>query len=106
MSAQNVCYSVDADVRNQYNIYNSLAAFSALSSACVDQSTIPSSIQNFDFGNNREETFDIDGSKVQLHLAKNPMGFQQKVACVCADPNPKDVIILINDNSQDGEDVS
>lgn len=63
-------------------------------------------IESFDYGNNREDIFTINNARVQLHLAKNPIGFQQKISLVLKDPNPKDVIILINDTYQDGEDVS
>ena len=41
-----------------------------------------------------------------LNLAKNPAGFNQNIAAVMTDTSPKDIIILINDNSQDGTDVS
>lgn len=41
-----------------------------------------------------------------LNLAKNPAGFNQNIAAVMTDSSPKDIIILINDNSQDGTDVS
>ena len=41
-----------------------------------------------------------------LNLAKNPAGFNQNISAVMTDQTPKDIIILINDNSQDGTDVS
>ena len=63
-------------------------------------------IEAFDYGNNRESIFYIEGAKVQLHLAKNPIGFQQKVSLVLKDPEPKDILIQINDTSQDGTDIS
>ena len=63
-------------------------------------------IESFDYGNNREDIFNINGARVQLHLSKNPIGFQQKVSLVLKDPKPKDIIIQINDTYQDGEDVS
>ena len=60
----------------------------------------------FDYGNNRESIFTIDGARVQLHLAKNPIGFQQKISLVLKDEKPKDIIIQINDTAQDGRDIS
>ena len=54
----------------------------------------------------RNELFQISGTKVMLNLAKNPAGFNQNIAAVMTDSSPKDIIILINDNSQDGTDVS
>lgn len=41
-----------------------------------------------------------------LNLAKNPAGFNQNISAVMTDTSPKDIIILINDNSQDGTDIS
>ena len=63
-------------------------------------------MESFDYGNNREDIFTINGARVQLHLAKNPIGFQQKVSLVLKDKTPKDIIIQINDTYQDGEDIS
>ena len=41
-----------------------------------------------------------------LNFAKNPAGFNQNISAVMQDTNPKDVIIAINDNAQDGIDIS
>ena len=41
-----------------------------------------------------------------LNLAKNPAGFNQNISAVMEDSKPKDIIVLINDNDQDGIDVS
>lgn len=41
-----------------------------------------------------------------LNLAKNPAGFNQNISAVMEDETKKDVIILINDNDQDGIDIS
>lgn len=54
----------------------------------------------------RNELFEIKGTKILLNLAKNPAGFNQNISSVMTDETPKDIIILINDNSQDGIDVS
>ena len=89
-----------------YNIYNTLAAVAVLRAAKANVPHLKASIEGFDYGNNRESTFVIGDAKIQLHLAKNPIGFQQKMALMIKDENPKDVIFLINDTYQDGEDVS
>lgn len=52
------------------------------------------------------EEFGIDGTKVVLNLAKNPAGFNQNISAVMQDETRKDVIIVINDNAQDGTDIS
>ena len=48
----------------------------------------------------------LDGKPVILNLAKNPAGFNQAIGTVLTDPRKKDVIIAINDNANDGRDVS
>ena len=54
----------------------------------------------------RNELFEINGTRIMLNLAKNPAGFNQNIGAVMTDTAAKDIIILINDNSQDGTDVS
>lgn len=97
---------IHSTARSPYNIYNTLSAYAALCGMGADRTHFQEMIENFDYGNNRESIFTIHGARVQLHLAKNPIGFQQKISLVLKDPNPKDIIIQINDTYQDGEDVS
>ena len=98
--------SIDSTARTPYNIYNTLSAYTALKTLGAGYRNFKSMIEAFDFGNNRESIFTIRGARVQLHLAKNPIGFQQKVSLVLKDEKPKDIIIQINDTYQDGEDIS
>ena len=88
-----------------YNIYNTLSAYAAL--CAMDAPTgFAAALEGFDYSNHRERVFAIGGGCVRLHLAKNPMGFQQKLKLLLEDPAPKDVIIQINDTELDGQDVS
>ncbi|MBC5687975.1 DUF1727 domain-containing protein [Mediterraneibacter sp. NSJ-55] len=98
--------SIDSTARTPYNIYNTLSAYTALKTLGAGCRNFKSMIEAFDYGNNRESIFTIKGARVQLHLAKNPIGFQQKVSLVLKDEKPKDIIIQINDTYQDGEDIS
>lgn len=92
-------------VRFAYNIYNILSAYAAL--GAMDASCgFGKAMEGYDYGNRREGVFAIGGGRVQLHLAKNPMGFQQKLSFLRRDPKPKDVVIQINDGELDGRDVS
>lgn len=52
------------------------------------------------------EQFRIQNTGIVLNLAKNPAGFNQNITAVMQDPSPKDIIIAINDNAQDGIDIS
>ena len=97
---------IDSSAEATYNIYNTLCAVALSKTAGANTTQLKETIENFDYGNNRESTFRIDGAKVQLHLAKNPIGFQQKISLLLKDNKAKDIIFLINDTYQDGEDVS
>lgn len=97
---------IDSTARSPYNIYNTLSAYAALCALGAPKTHFKAMIESFDYGNNRESIFFINGARTQLHLAKNPIGFQQKISLVLKDPKPKDVIIQINDTYQDGEDIS
>ncbi len=99
-------YEINSSARTAYNIYNTLSAFAALSECGALFDNFKEAIESFDYGNNREDIFKIGNAAVQLHLAKNPIGFQQKVSLILKDKEPKDIIILINDGYQDGTDVS
>lgn len=109
----NGCYSftlagtpIRTPIRGPYNVYNTLAAYAALWILGAPRSNFRPVIEQFDFGNDRENTFTVNGTHVQLFLAKNPVGFQQKLFLIRQDPKPKDVFIQINDTKLDGEDIS
>lgn len=95
-----------ADYRGFYNIYNILAAYSAARTAGLQLKNFDQVLQNFNPQNGRNEIFHIKGSRVLLNLAKNPAGFNQNISAVMEDPQEKDLIIVINDNAQDGTDIS
>ena len=63
-------------------------------------------LHSFHPQNGRNERFHIADTDIILNLAKNPAGFNQNISAVMEDSSPKDLIILINDNAQDGIDVS
>ena len=41
-----------------------------------------------------------------LNLAKNPAGFNQAISTVMSDKRKKNIVTVINDNAQDGRDIS
>ncbi len=97
---------IASHARTPYSVYNTLAVYTAMAALDIPRDRFKEAIEGFDYGNGREDVFNINGARVQLHLAKNPIGFQQKVSLVLKDEKPKDIIVLINDNDQDGTDVS
>ncbi|MDO4731065.1 MAG: MurT ligase domain-containing protein [Clostridia bacterium] len=95
-----------ADYRGFYNIYNILAAFTALSQSGEKLNNFQKMLDNYNPGNGRMELFEIYDTKVNLNLAKNPAGFNQSIAAVMQDKTKKDIIISVNDKDQDGIDVT
>lgn len=97
---------IHAGYRGFYNIYNILACYSAARSAGITLDHFDSVLENYNPQNGRNELFHIGGASVLLNLAKNPAGFNQNISSVMEDRTKKDLIIVINDNAQDGTDIS
>lgn len=97
---------IESGAQAPYNVYNTLSVYTALCAVDGPRDQFERAIRIFDYGNRRECAYQIDGARVQLYLAKNPVGFQQKIFLIRRDPNPKDIVIQINDTVLDGEDVS
>ena len=97
---------ISAEYKGFYNVYNILAAYAAVRSAGMEAEHFNRMLADFNPENGRMETFYIRGTKIILNLAKNPAGFNQNISAVMQDSTPKDLIIVINDNAQDGTDIS
>ncbi|MCD7832446.1 MAG: MurT ligase domain-containing protein [Lachnospiraceae bacterium] len=95
-----------ANYHGFYNIYNILAAYAAGRSAGLGFDDFEEVLTAFHPQNGRMEHFQIHGTDVVLNLAKNPAGFNQNISAVMEDKKEKDIIIVINDNAQDGTDIS
>ncbi len=97
---------IHANYRGFYNIYNILACWAAVRTAGVGTEHFDRMLDRYNPENGRNELFQIGKTKVLLNLAKNPAGFNQNISSVMEDPDEKDLIIVINDNAQDGRDIS
>lgn len=97
---------IQANYKGFYNVYNILAAYAALRTGGIEPVHFNQMLSRFRPENGRMEQFQIDGTKIMLNLAKNPAGFNQNISAVMQDQTEKDIIIVINDNAQDGIDVS
>ena len=97
---------IEASYRGFYNIYNILACYAAVKTCGLKTDHFDEMLKKYrpEFG--RNELFRIGASTVLLNLAKNPAGFNQNISSVMEDESPKDLIIVINDNAQDGTDIS
>lgn len=99
-------HSITSNYRGFYNIYNILAAYSAVKSEEFSLENIDPILSNFHPENGRMEHFHIQDTDVLLNLAKNPAGFNQNISAVLEDETEKNLIVVINDNAQDGHDIS
>lgn len=97
---------LSANYKGFYNVYNILAAYAALRAAGFSGNSFYEMLKSFNPENGRMEQFRIEGTGVMLNLAKNPAGFNQNISAVMQDKSPKDIMIVINDNAQDGRDIS
>lgn len=92
--------------RGFYNIYNILAAYSAVSLAGVNVRDINGILGDYKPQIGRMEEFTIRGKQVIFNLSKNPAGFNQAISTVMGDNRKKNVVTVINDGAQDGKDIS
>jgi len=95
-----------------HNSYNIVAAFAA-SWALADRTKRPQEAHAVArvvaetkpaFG--RGEVIEVNDKKIQLLLAKNPTGVNQNVRTILSSPGELHVLVLLNDRTADGQDVS
>lgn len=99
-------FSVEAPYNGAYMVYNLLATAVAADLAGCPAAAVRQAVEAFDPQNGRLQTFDVDGRRILLNLAKNPTGFNQNLKIVAQDPAPKVVAFFVNDKEGDGRDVS
>ena len=100
---------ISAPLTGFYNVYNILAVYSVLREMNLPVDTLGKVLHDFKPQFGRGEVFHVGEQahqKVLLNLAKNPAGFNQNISAMLQDRSPKDLVIVINDNAQDGRDVS
>lgn len=89
-----------------YMVYNLLAAFATSQTVGCNATTFLKTIDQYHPQNGRLQEFNIQGYPVTLNLAKNPTGFNQNMALLLQDKGLKAVYFIINDNDNDGNDIS
>ena len=89
-----------------YMVYNLLAAWAVASLAGVHDESFMQMLDSYEPDNGRLQRFMVQGRNVVLNLAKNPTGLNQNMTLLMADPQLKAVYVVVNDNFNDGRDVS
>ena len=97
---------VRANFGGVYMVYNLLAAFVASQLAGVDAAVFQRALDGYHPENGRLQHFRVDGREVVLNLAKNPTGFNQNISLMLADDRRKAAFFVINDDYNDGKDIS
>ena len=100
---------IESSLAGAYSVYNLLAVWSALredESIGLTAGQFNGVLRKYHPQFGRNEHFRIEGHEVVLNLAKNPAGFNQNIGAMLEDRDPKHLVIVINDNDQDGTDIS
>lgn len=90
-------------LHNAYNVLAALGTAVALGLDIVDAAKALGATKAA-FG--RAEHVEIDGRRLVLLLAKNPAGANENIRTVLGDPEPVHVMVMLNDRTADGRDVS
>ncbi|OFK24786.1 MurT ligase domain-containing protein [Olsenella sp. HMSC062G07] len=89
-----------------YMVYNLLAVCAAVSLVGGGVDDVQRALERYRPQNGRLQHFDVGGREVILNLAKNPTGLNQNLSLLAADDREKAVFVVVNDNPNDGTDVS
>jgi len=89
-----------------YNVYNALAAVTAYTAAGHPAEEILAALRDISSSFGRMETFDLQGTPVQMILVKNPAGCNQAIEYVTGTERDYCAVILLNDRTADGHDIS
>jgi UDP-N-acetylmuramyl tripeptide synthase len=97
---------LDLPLPGLYSVYNVLAAIAVATALGAPLSAIAPAIARESGSFGRAEFFHLDGREGCLLLVKNPTGFNQVLATLALDPDPKALLFAINDRTADGRDIS
>lgn len=89
-----------------YNVYNAVAAAAAASALGIGTETIAAALGTVTAAFGRMERLLVDGRIVYLALAKNPTGLNEVMRTVLQSGEQANLLMLLNDNTADGHDVS
>lgn len=88
-----------------YSIYNCMALISLAKMLGVSFQLVNEVLSHFELKDGRMEMFQI-GKPCLLNLIKNPTGANEVMKYIMRNKEDKDILIVLNDNDQDGTDVS
>jgi lipid II isoglutaminyl synthase (glutamine-hydrolysing) len=89
-----------------YNVYNALAAAAAAEALALPRAALEEALTSTAAAFGRQETFEVDGRRVELYLGKNPAGLNQVLSTLLLDEGLGTALIVLNDGIADGRDIS
>lgn len=89
-----------------YAFYDLAAATSVAKLYQIPEESVKQTIEKFVLNNGRLERLVVKNNKTTINLAKNPTGVNVSLRFLQKDPNPKELLFVLNDNIPDGKDVS
>lgn len=88
-----------------YGIYNCCAVLAVMNSLKLDPLCADHVFTHFHLNEGRNERFSLS-RPATIHLIKNPTGANEVMKFILTCPVRKNICIILNDNDQDGRDVS
>ncbi len=88
-----------------FSVYNCMAVIALAKVNQLPLKSVQNVLEDFELNDGRMEKFNI-GRECLLNLVKNPTGANETMKYIMRDEEAKDIVIVLNDNDQDGTDVS
>jgi UDP-N-acetylmuramyl tripeptide synthase len=89
-----------------YNVYNALAAAAGAFACGLSPVAINRGLAGVEAAFGRQERMLVNGRDVRLLLCKNPAGVNQVLRLLDAEPGPLYLLVVLNDGTADGHDIS
>lgn len=88
-----------------YAFYNCMAVIALGQKLSITPSLIQTVFSRFEMNDGRMESFNLN-RPILLNLIKNPTGANEVIKYIDQETMPKSIWLILNDNGQDGRDVS
>ena len=89
-----------------YTMYNCAAVFAVCKLLNISNTIVRNVFENAPQPKGRNEHFEKEGKICILNLVKNPTGANEVLKVIEKDTKDKSICIVLNDNDQDGTDIS
>ncbi|MEG0264329.1 MAG: MurT ligase domain-containing protein [Erysipelotrichaceae bacterium] len=89
-----------------FSVYNCMSVLGVCKALDLDEQYARDTFETFALNDGRNETFILNHRPCILNLVKNPTGANETMKVIQRDEDTKDILIILNDNDQDGTDVS